>query len=77
MLNTTIDEMYQSRTRAYDMLNEVSKRLYGDSVIEFDFNSSWKIRKEEIEIELKTQENEASSEEPIENEEKGGDDENA
>ena len=77
VLNTTIDEMYQSRTRAYDMLNEVSKRLYGDSIIEFDFNSSWKIRKEEIEIELKTQEKEASSEEPNENEEKGGDDENA
>ena len=76
VLNTTIDEMYQSRSKGYDLLNKVSSKLYGENVIEFDFNSSWKIRKEEIKIELETQQNEASSEEPN-NEDKGGDDENA
>ena len=76
VLNTTIDEMYQSRSKGYDLLNKVSSKLYGENVIEFDFNSSWKLRKEEIKIELETQQNEASSEEPN-NEDKGGDDENA
>lgn len=54
----TIDQMNESRKKDFDLLNQVSKRLYGETVFEFELNSSWKNRQKEIQIEFKNQENE-------------------
>ena len=48
-----IDEMYESRKNALEILNIVF-----DTNISVELSSSWKIRRKEIEIELKTQESE-------------------
>lgn len=57
-----IDEMYNNRVNGFDIINDVSERLFGEKVFEFDFNSAWKNRKKEIEIEFKTQEQDAKDE---------------
>lgn len=51
-----IDDMNDNRKKGYELLNEVSKRIYGETTIEFERNSSWKNRQDEIEIEFKKQE---------------------
>ena len=48
----TIDNMFESRKKAFELLNEVAK----EEIIKFDLNSSWKLRKKEINLELKQQE---------------------
>ena len=47
----TIDEMFQSRKQAFDLLNEVAK----EKIITFDLDSSWKLKRKEINLELKQQ----------------------
>ena len=46
-----IDQMFESRKKAFDLLNEV----VGEELITFELNSSWKLRKKEINLELAQQ----------------------
>ena len=54
----TIDEMFESRLKAYDNINYVSQKLYGEKVFEIDLKSAWKIKRDEIEIEMDLQKSE-------------------
>lgn len=51
-----IDQMFESRKKAFELLNEVAK----EELIKFDLNSSWKIKRDEINLELKQQENKSN-----------------
>lgn len=80
-LTPTIDEMKESRDEAYKLLNDVSERLFGEKVIEFEFASAWANRQKEIELEFEKQEAEIdsmenqdnTSDEPKDDENNGGD----
>lgn len=50
-----IDEMYNCRKKAFDLLNEVA----GKKIIEFELDSSWKLKREEIKVELEQQKEDA------------------
>lgn len=54
----TIDQMYESRKKAFDLLNEV----VGEKIIEFELDSSWKLKRKEIDLELKQQKVDAQEE---------------
>lgn len=50
-----VDEMKRCRDNGFDLINEVSQRLFGEKVFEFDLYSAWKNRQKEIQIEFEQQ----------------------
>lgn len=64
-----VDEMKRNRENGFDIINEVSERLFKEKVFEFDLFSSWKNRKKEIDLEFEKQKTEVKDPEPKTNEE--------
>lgn len=68
-----VEEMKRCRESAYDIINEVSQRLFNEKVFEFDFYSAWLNRQKEIKVEFEQQKKDAenepkSNDEPKDNE---------
>lgn len=53
----TIDNMYESRKKAFELLNKCAN----EKIIEFELNSSWKLRKQEIKVEIEQQQSQVDN----------------
>ncbi len=65
-----IDEMKQCRENGFELINDVSERLFNEKVFEFDFFSAWKNRQKEIQIEFEKQKQDTQSENGVNNDDK-------